>query len=441
MLLANEFNKFIKDKNLIVDGTSTLLAISGGKDSVLMGHLFHENKLHFQIAHCNFQLRGSESDKDEEFVKELAKKWGVACFTKKFNTYEYAKTNKCSIQMAARDLRYQWFHELANNQSIAQIAVAHHQTDSIETILLNLTKGTGIAGLHGILPKRDHIIRPLLFLNRDQIDQIIQTRNIAYREDSSNSSDKYARNLLRLHVLPQLKKINPNLAVTFNQNVEHFIEMEQLLNEQVKLCREKLFSFKGNDIHVAIDHIASLKPQLTLLYELLKPFGFKRDVVKNLLSCLNTQSGKMFVSSTHQIIMNRKELIITPILHLRTEKTTIHQLPCTIIWKKSNIHITDHIQSTHSPNSELVDANIIKLPLTIRAWEEGDFFYPLGMKNKKKVSDFFINQKIPIHVKKQIPFIVNGDHAIIWIMGMRLDNRFKVTNNTKKTIQLTITPI
>jgi tRNA(Ile)-lysidine synthase len=400
-----------------------------------MSLLFKEAGYHFGIAHCNFQLRGDEAVADQQFVKELAGQLGVPFYTTNFDTGIYATERKISIQMAARELRYQWFQQISQQNDYACIALAHHQNDAIETILLNLVRGTGIAGMHGILPRNGNLVRPLLFLTREEIAHIIKSNDIAYREDSSNNSAKYARNKLRLEVIPKLKELNPALEKTFGHNLEHFRNLETLLENQLIGLRKELFEQHGNVVHIPIGAIKKLHPQQFLLFSLLQEYGFNESTVEDIISALDKHSGRVFESASHAIVLDRQKLILakketneamTVTIHLRDNKAHFENYQLNLLHDDSPLVIKDN------PMAVSVDTERLIYPLTIRSWQQSDFFYPLGMKTKKKLSDFFIGEKVPLHEKKHIPLLVNGNGDIIWIGGYRLDERYKVTPKTKK---------
>jgi tRNA(Ile)-lysidine synthase len=435
MLPLQEFRDFIQRNALFTKESKILLTVSGGKDSVLMVHLFKLLNLDFGIAHCNFNLRAEESHRDEAFVKMLAVTLDVPFYLTHFNTKKHASLNKVSTQMAARDLRYQWFEVIRQKHNYDVIATAHHQTDVVETVLLNLTRGTGISGLHGILPKRGHLIRPLLFLSRARIDELIDQNNLDYVEDSSNNSVDYARNKIRMKVLPSLRAINPSLEHTFQQNVQRFAETEMVLEQVVRDLRKEMLLTLEDGIHLPIDRLKQLQPQALLAYELLRPYGFSEPVVADVLKNLDHESGISFFSATHRLLVDRKYLILKPVLkeeqpafaliHPHDERTEFHNQEVTM-------HYSDRIEFEALPSKAYVDALKLIYPLILRSWQPGDKFMPLGMRGFKKISDFFVDQKVPLTNKDQIPILVNGNGDLIWIAGMRQDNRYKVSASTKK---------
>jgi tRNA(Ile)-lysidine synthase len=436
MLPLRSFHAFIERNNLFNADQKVLLAVSGGKDSVLMAHLFKQAGLNFGIAHCNFRLRAEESSRDEAFVKQLAESLAVPLYRKDFDTRAYAKANHLSTQMAARELRYNWFEELRQSKQYDFVALAQHQNDAIETVLLNLTRGTGISGLHGILPKRGTLIRPLLFLSAADIQTIVETNNISYVEDSSNSSDYYARNKIRLHVVPQLKAINPNLEHTFAQNIQRFSDTEEVVQQAVEQYRASLIRPVKNGYALSIALLKQLHPQEFLLYELLKPFGFTASLVADLIDALDKQSGTSFFSSSHRITINREDLLISEHSDAQGTVLAIHAADRQVTFQKQQLVISEasKLEFEKNKNKAFVDGDLLTFPLKLRSWEQGDSFKPLGMKTFKKLSNFLIDEKVPLPDKASVPLLINGNGEMIWIAGLRADDRYKVTSTTKKVI-------
>ncbi len=437
MLPVKNFTDFI-DQNSLFDGQSKILAaVSGGMDSVLMVHLLKSAGYNFGIAHCNFQLRGDESTGDEQFCRQLAQQLDVPFHTTSFDTLTFAGDNKVSTQMAARTLRYQWFEKVREQADYSVIALAHHQNDAIETILLNLTRGTGIAGLHGILPKNGLLVRPLLFLGRDDIQRLIQSLQIPYREDSSNSSTKYARNKIRLDVIPKLKELNPALERTFENNLQHFRELEMLLNLRVAELQQKVVVVDENESHVLLKEIIDLEPKRLLLFNLLQPYAFNETGIDDLISALDKHSGRVFESENFRLILDRERIILIKKDAGRQQEVlvNIHDREVDYGRYKLNIlHDDSPLIVKNNPMAVSIDAGLLIYPLTLRPWQQGDSFVPLGMKGRKKVSDFFIGEKVPLHQKEQIPLLVNGNGDITWLGGYRLADNYKVTKDTKKVV-------
>lgn len=435
--MLQPFRSYIQQQKLFSAKEKILLTVSGGMDSVVMCELFHFAGLKFGIAHCNFQLRGKESDGDEAFVKALAKKYKVEFHSVKFNTSAFAKKNKLSTQIAARELRYKWFEEIKNGFNYKYIATAHHQDDSIETFFINIIRGTGISGLHGILPKQGNIIRPLLFTNKNEITAYVKKHKLNYREDSSNASDKYVRNKIRHQVIPLLKELNPSLENTITNNIQHLRDVESIYKKEIENKRSEIVK----DSTISIPLLKKLDPITTYLFEFLKPFNFNTATVEEIVSALDARSGKQFFSETHRLIKDREFLIVEVI----SKKSNV--ISTKVKKNQKNIVIDKHTL-TFSKSAKILnfdpdsyrgltlnstaqfDLDKLKFPLEIRKWQNGDSFYPLGMKGKKKLSDFFIDKKLSIHQKENTWLLTsNGD--IVWVIGQRIDDRFKVTNTTK----------
>jgi tRNA(Ile)-lysidine synthase len=435
MLPVKNFTDFIGQNNLFTPDSQILAAVSGGMDSVLMVHLLKAAGYNFGIAHCNFRLRGDEAIADQQFVHQLAAQLNIPFHIIDFDTKKYAADKKISIQMAARELRYQWFAQISQQANYDVISLAHHQNDAIETILLNLTRGTGIAGLHGILPKNGSIVRPLLFLKRDEIQDIVTANSLAYVEDSSNSSVKYARNKIRLEVIPKLKELNPVLESTFEHNLKHFRNLEILLDQKLTELKKSIFIIHKDEVHLPIEEIKKLHPQSLLLFGLLQQYGFNESTVDDIISALDKHSGRVFESTGFTLVLDRGKLILTKkqiaqdeVIQINKDQKEVHfnKYQLNILHDDSPLIIRDN------PLAVSVDTDLLNYPLTLRHWEQSDHFYPLGMKTRQKLSDFFIHQKIPLHEKTQIPLLVNGNGDIIWIGGYRPDERYKVSKKTKK---------
>ncbi|OCX52367.1 tRNA lysidine(34) synthetase TilS [Mucilaginibacter sp. PPCGB 2223] len=435
MLPLQRLQDFIARHQLFNGKSRLLVAVSGGRDSVLLIHLLKRAGLDVGIAHCNFQLRGDESDFEQDFVAGLAKRLEAPFYTVNFDTANYADQRRISVQMAARELRYQWFEEIRESFDYDYIAVAHHQNDSVETILLNLIRGTGIAGMHGILPKNGFIVRPILFLSRDEVDGIVAAENLSYVEDSSNASVKYARNKLRHQVIPVLKELNPNLEQTFEGNMQRFRGLEELLKLQTQKLHDELFVEYAGDTLIPIEAIKTLRPQRLLLYGLLSDYGFSETAVDDIIASLDKHAGRTFESPGYLLVLDRTQLILTKRRRTKSASMLIEQGTREVNcgdYKLTLLHDDSPLIVRDNPMAASIDAELLSYPLTIRSWAEGDYFYPLGMKGRKKLSDFFVNEKLPVHVKDTVPVLVNGNGDVIWIGGYRADDRYKVTAYTKK---------
>lgn len=444
-MIIDDFSDFIKIENLFTKKDKILVAVSGGVDSVVLCELMHQSKFKFGIAHCNFGLRGKESEDDEKFVKKLADKYGVPFYSKRFETDKYASDKKVSIQMAARELRYDWFEEIRKTKRYHYIATAHHQNDVVETVLMNLIKGTGIAGLHGILPKKNNLIRPLLFANREEIETFSKEHKLKFREDSSNASDKYMRNKIRNQIIPVMKEINPSLEKTFMGNVERFKEVEEIIKNYVGdyHYRNGMISFArdGASLGFEIETLKKEQYKLTILTGLLSKFDFTVDVIKEIKKALEKPiTGKQFFSSTSKVLIDRGVIWMSSIIEPKQEEFIIKKNTKEIISDyfdlnfitKSKNEIRDNLRTI---NLYHLDFNKLLFPLRIRRWEKGDFFYPLGMTKRKKLSDFLIDDKVNIF-KKENTFVVTSGNDIVCVLGYRIDNRYKITDDTKKVFTI-----
>lgn len=441
--MLQAFKAYIKSSGLFEQSDRILLAVSGGVDSVAMVRLFKDAGYCFGIAHVNFGLRGEESDGDEAFVKTLANQLEVPFYSKNFNTKKFAADHKISIQMAARDLRYSWFEEIVKEEGFRFVSTAHHLDDQAETFFINILRGTGISGMHGIMPKQGNIIRPLMFTTREKIMSFALERKLAWRDDRSNKSRKYLRNKLRLDVLSELYKINPQFSHKLNESIGHLREVESIYNNHIAGITADLVQHTPEAILISIDWVYEYEPHDTYLFELLKPYGFTFSVVKEIVHSLDTFSGKVFYSPTHRLLRDRENFIIQPIAELTEESfnnkiytidRNASQMVCPIIldW-----HETDQIADLPMGKASIacLDLDKLKFPLYLRKWKRGDWFMPLGLKGRKKISDFFINQKISLADKEKTWLLLSGED-IVWVIGKRIDNRFRITPKTKKAFVL-----
>lgn len=442
--MIEEFKAFIKNQSLFYSGDKLMLAVSGGIDSVVLVDLCYRAGYSFAIAHCNFMLRSKDSDADEAFVRSLAEKYGVACFVKKFNTMQASQQQRDSVQMAARRLRYKWFTELLQQEEYQYVATAHHKNDVFETMLFNLCKGTGIAGLHGIPLKAGQVIRPLLFTERNTIENYAQQYALAWREDSSNISRKYARNLIRLEVMPKLLQINPALLSTLDTTLERLYFTEKVLQQYAKEVKERSIEKRGKDIYLLLSVLQSIEAMPVILAEILKPYGFNYDQSKTIATQIHDTSrdqvGNTFHSENYTLNLDRKHLIISP---SRERETRVYYLEQSEEELKVNQHFVlkcktqdaRHYHINADPKIAALDLDKLRFPLQVRSWQAGDWFQPLGMKGKKKLSDFMIDHKIPLNLKDRVYVLTSGE-AIVWVMGYRIDDRFKITKATKQVFQI-----
>ncbi len=441
--MIKQFKTYIQNNELCTPNTPILLGVSGGIDSMAMLDLFHRSGFTIGIAHCNFLLRGEESDQDEFFVKERSEELQLPFFVRHFKTFEYANKHHISIQMAARDLRMEWFEFIRKTNGYDYIALGQHLDDQAETFFINLCRGTGISGLHGILPKTGNIIRPLLFTTREEIKTYAKQNIVRYREDRSNLSDKYIRNHIRHNVIPQLEKINPGFVKTMQQNIEKIRFVETLFTDFIKEIKEKSLKQENNNIALLIDKIRHYHNKEYILFELLKEFNFTPPVCKNIATVLDgvVKTGAVFNSPTHQLVVDRGKLIIetdsmeTPdkIMKVHKETTSIRAIHGVFIFK--TVTITQDFVIPRSNNIACLDYDKLSFPLCIKKWEYGDYFYPLGMKGRKKISDFLIDNKVSLPGKNKV-YVLKMDENIVWLVGFRIDDRFKITKESKRAYMI-----
>ena len=445
MDLLKEFQGYIKKENLFQPKDKLLLAVSGGVDSVVLCELCKQAGYDFVIAHCNFQLRGEESQRDEDFVNAVGKKYAVEVLVKKFDTENHAAENKLGIQVAARELRYTWFRELVANRSLDighWIVTAHHANDNVETMLMNFFKGTGINGLKAILPKQGNIVRPLLFARKEELIAFAQQHKLGFVEDSSNASGKYTRNYFRNELIPVLQEVFPQVEENLMDNLQRFREIEVLYQQSIDLHKRKLLEQKGNEIHIPVLKLQKTGPLHTVVYEIIRDFGFTTHQTDEVIGLLQSETGKYIRSSSHRIIKNRNWLIISP--NETTEATNI-LIEGEGSWQFTAGKLelkklqTSNIKHQTSNNIAQLDATDIKFPLLLRKWKQGDYFYPLGMNKKKKLSRFLIDQKLSMP-QKENTWVIEMNKKIIWIIGLRIDDRFKLTAKTNNLLQLKYSP-
>jgi tRNA(Ile)-lysidine synthase len=431
---------YIEKHELFATSDKLLVAVSGGIDSVVLLHLIKQLGYEIAIAHCNFQLRASDSDADEASVRALASEYNLPIHVQRFDTKEALEGSGASVQMMARELRYDWFNELCSAHNYARVLVGQHQDDQAETVLLNLIRGTGRIGLGGMLPLHNNVARPLLFASKAALEAFAAANKLAFRTDASNADTKYRRNFIRNKVLPLLSELNPNVAPQLARSAQNMHASNAALNALLTPVLADLQSEQGDRLHINTAKLKLLEPITFYLFELLSPFGFNADALANIEANLDhTKMGVSFFSATHILDVERDALVIYeenhdadfPLDIVVTEDTTNIVLP-------EHIEFSRHSGKDYQINPDkliaALDADLLKFPLTIRRWKIGDAFFPLGMNNRKLLSDFFIDNKFSSFQKKHTYLLFSGDD-IVWIIGHRIDNRYKITANTSIVFQ------
>jgi tRNA(Ile)-lysidine synthase len=435
--MLHKFKKFISDNNLIKPGDKILLAVSGGIDSMVMTHLFMQSDYDIGIAHCNFSLRDSESDLDEEMVSKFAAENKIEFFTTRFETKVYARENGLSVQMAARELRYAWFEKIRKEHGYRSIAVAHNLNDNIETLMINLIRGTGVAGLTGMRSSVNNIIRPILFATRQDIIYFCNRNSIPYREDLSNAETKYLRNKIRHLILPLLKEINPSVELTLNETAERFTGINEIVTAYIHEIKEKVSTQKNEYVTFNISSLKSYIHNKVILYELFRPFGISDVSLNDLINIIEGKTGGLLITGSNRIVKNRKEILVLGTrddvgsIRLIINLQNLEKIP--EIESFSVVRITREFEIPASPLSTCIDLDKLSFPLVLRKWSTGDNFYPLGMNHRKKLSDYFIDNKYSIFDKENA-LIIESDGKIACILGDRIDNRFRITDFSKNAL-------
>ena len=431
--MLTKFQHHIEQNFAQLKDNKLLLAVSGGVDSMVLLDLFYKLKFDICIAHCNFQLRGKESDADEMFVREICQESYIPYFINSFETIDFAKENKLSIQLAARKLRYDWFQELLL-LGFDYVLTAHHLDDNVETFLINFTRGTGLEGLTGIPAQNDNIIRPLLPFSREEIENYAKDNKIQWREDSSNASDKYFRNKLRHDIVPILKELNPGFLDSFQNTLYHLQQAESLVNDASNLVYEKVVEEKENQLEIHLNSLLQFKNYKAYLYQWLKNYGF--SAWNDIYDLVDAQSGKQVFSETHVLLKDREKLILSerkPII--KSEVFIIESIECKVNIPLKLIFSRFSGGKNVNANCIFVDKDKIKFPLTIRKWQEGDYFYPAGMNGKKKLSKYFKDEKYSL-LDKENQWLLCSEDQIIWVIGKRADQRFIATETTQQNIKI-----
>ena len=439
--MQDRFVNFIYDNNLMLPQESILLGVSGGVDSMVMLYLFQKAGFKIAVAHCNFGLRGDESNGDEQFVKHYCLINGLVCHSIRFDTNGYASENKLSTQVAARELRYAYFDEVCSEHKYNRIAIAHNLNDVAETVLLNLTRGTGVKGLAGIKAQNGNVIRPLLFATRVEIEEFASKHNINFREDSTNSKVKYKRNFIRHRIMPELRTLNPSVDRAIADTANHLQEAVWLVEEQLDRIRHSVVSSRNGDILFSIESLKKERASRFFLVEELGPFGFSPSMASAVINLLDAEPGKQIESASHIIYRDRDFLILAPV-KVKDADTALIDAGTTAIKKPIRLKIETlindgHIELSRDPDVALLDNNKLSFPLILRPWQPGDKFIPFGMTGFKKISDFLIDIKVPKHHKNNIYVLVSGND-IVWVVGYRVDNRYRIEEMTASLLKLTL---
>lgn len=445
MNLQENFLTYINEHKLFANKPKLVLAVSGGLDSMVLLDLLVKTGFTFSVAHCNFNLRGIESDGDAAFVAEAAKKHKLPFFLKNFDTKTYAKENKASTQVAARELRYEWFYSLLDEIKLktgksAFCVTAHHANDDIETLLMNFFKGTGMAGLKGMLPVQNKIIRPLLFAERKELESYALENDIEYREDSSNAFNKYTRNYFRNKLIPAIETVFPQVIDNLKNNLNRFKAANEVYEEAIEKKLQKLIIHKNADVEIAIPTLEKTIGKGALIYELAKKFNFKAAQVSSLQNLLSAETGKFILSTTHRILKNRKWLIISPLEELQQNIYVINEGDSAVRIGEATLLIKKEQAPVKIDADTLVaqlSAKEIKFPLLLRKRKEGDYFYPLGMKKKKKISKYLSDLKLSA-LQKEAVWLLESDKKIIWVVGYAIDDRFKIIPTSTNILTLAL---
>lgn len=435
--MLNKVRKFIEREKLLYRFDLHLVGLSGGADSVALLLILKDLGYRIEAAHCNFRLRGEESDRDEQFVRDLCKQHDIPLHVIHFDTKEYAALHKVSIEMAARDLRYGYFRQLCQDIGANDVCIAHHRDDAVETLLMNLLRGAGIHGLTGIRPKNDIVRRPLLCINRQEILQYLDSIGQAFVTDSSNLEADVLRNKLRLKVIPLLEEIAPGAMANIYKTANYLREAEEVYNHEIE--KEKDFLTHGDKFEKAA--IPTLPSVSSLLHEWLSPFGFNSTQTEQIFDCMN-ETGREFLSATHRLVVDREffevEPIKEPIKPLKIPETGTYRNEDQTAFK---FEITTDTTVSREPYVATLDADKVQFPLTVRLVEQGDRFVPFGMKGSKLVSDYLTDQKVSILDKRHQEVVTDATGAIVWLIGRRTDNRFRVSNDTSKVLRITINKV
>ena len=420
-MLMKKVKEFIEKEDLFSKQDKILVALSGGADSVALTHILITLGYHWEAAHCNFELRGEESDRDEDFVRNFCRSLNIKCHSIHFETRRYAAQQSISIEMAARELRYNWFSKICEGSDCQVVAVAHHKDDSVETMLLNLIRGTGINGLLGIRPKNGNVVRPLLCASRQEVVEYLHRMNQTYVTDSTNLEDEYTRNKIRMNLLPLMEEINPSVKDGLVKTASYLNDVSKVYQQAIKESIDRIFITPEKEI--SIEKLMNEPAPQALLFEVLSPLGFNSTQVEEVYGSLNGQPGKRFISSQWQVVKDRELLLIEKVKTANDKPQIIFE----------EVLLTKEFVIPKDKNTACFDANKFKGVISIRKWEKGDYFIPFGMKGKKLVSDFMTDSKFSL-LKKEQQWVLSCNDQIAWLIGERTDNRFRIDDSTQKVI-------
>ena len=440
MGLALRFHEHVSRNGLWKESDSLLLACSGGIDSIVLATLLHKMHQHVEILHCNFNLRGEESKRDEEFVRAFAHSMGLPCHVQSFDTKAEIKKMGKGVQEVARMLRYEWFYKVMESRQQANrktyLLTAHHADDQVETIAMNFFRGTGIAGMHGMQVKAGSLIRPLLFANRAEIYAFAESNAIAWVDDSSNVEDNYTRNHFRHHVIPAVEKIFPEVRQNLLDNSKRFSEMEIIYKKQIEKIKSGLIVQQGQSIAIPVNKLKSVSPLDTIMFEVFRDFGFSAHQVPEIKKLFDAISGKSVSSTTHRVLRNRNWLLIDAVEEKTHDIIVIEEGVETISFNNTILQISRY-EGYRSPDDNVhhawIDLEAIRFPLLLRPWKPGDYFYPLGMRKKKKIARFLTDLKLSL-AEKEKQWVIESDKKIIWVIGRRIDDRVKINPSANSTM-------
>ncbi|MBO6077172.1 MAG: tRNA lysidine(34) synthetase TilS [Bacteroidaceae bacterium] len=439
---VNRIKDFISSNALLNDGSHVIVGVSGGADSTALLKVLLRLGYKCTAVHCNFHLRGAESDRDQKFVEELCLNLDVELVICDYDTVSYAKQKGISIEMAARELRYADFERIMQERGASAICIAHHRDDSVETLLLNLIRGTGLRGLTGIKPKNGHIVRPLLCVSRQEIEEWLKEKGMPFVTDSTNLETDYTRNKIRLELLPLMRRINPSADSSIESTALHLQQAYAFYSQAIEQARKDLVREDGSNLTINIEKLRNVASPQALLFEILSPLGFNDAQITDIAASLDSQPGTRFCSATHQVLKDREHFTVSPITGPEFTPITVNIDPGTKVTLPDGRTLTITSAPAGTPISKdpsvaTFDATLVQAPLEIRLWQDGDWFIPFGMKGRKLVSDFLTDCKVS-QTEREHQLVVTCNQDIIWILGRRTDNRYRVTDRTTEQLILTI---